>query len=349
MSLTDKQKEDIAARKAINEAKRAKKGTRKPSKKVEQAVQDNPELTTEFVEEALKATEEINDGETTPYVSPSESIVDVLEEKATEVPTEEENVYTASVDSLELIPNDVGLENFAEQEQQTSYNPENIKLVIGDNKEIEGFSEESVINVEIEPDCSIDFTNGRSKPAVYTQIGGYSTQEGTYFDKMMREVVYILTLGGKFDRQTAPRFSQRPYIVKMKVPVDKYSDYINRVGYPDYETDGEYYRTSMNAPDFRVLLNFLEQRVGAGWEIDPKQACMNNSRYVIPFRTRFPVENTAGLHTRVREPIKYTVEELRSMEWDNVKRIAALHGITDTNHNSVISQLKDIFEGKVDE
>ncbi len=349
MSLTDKQKEDIAARKAINEAKRAKKGTRKPSKKVEQAVQDNPELTTEFVEEALKATEEINDGETTPYVSPSESITDVLEEKATNVPTEEENVYTASVDSLELIPNDVGLENFAEQEQQTSYNPENIKLVIGDNKEIEGFSEESVINVEIEPDCSIDFTNGRSKPAVYTQIGGYSTQEGTYFDKMMREVVYILTLGGKFDRQTAPRFSQRPYIVKMKVPVDKYSDYINRVGYPDYETDGEYYRTSMNAPDFRVLLNFLEQRVGAGWEIDPKQACMNNSRYVIPFRTRFPVENTAGLHTRVREPIKYTVEELRSMEWDNVKRIAALHGITDTNHNSVISQLKDIFEGKVDE
>lgn len=346
MPLTDKQKEDIAARKAINEAKRAKKGTRKPSKKVEQAVQDNPELTTEFVEEALKATEEINDGETTPYISPSESIVDVLEEKATEVPTEEENVSTASVEGLESIKEgqfkltSEELSEIAEKGAELLLNAIPEQLVkYGKHTE----------HVEIEPDCSIDFTNGRSKPAVYTQIGGYNTQEGTYFDKMMREIVYILTLGGKFDRQTAPRFSQRPYIVKMKVPVDKYSDYTNRVGYPDYENDGEYYRTSMNAPDFRVLLNFLEQRVGAGWEIDPKQACMNNSRYVIPFRTRFPVENTAGLHTRVREPIKYTVEELRSMEWDNVKRIAALHGITDTNHNSVISQLKDIFEGKVDD
>lgn len=346
MPLTDKQKEDIAARKAINEAKRAKKGTRKPSKKVEQAVQDNPELTTEFVEEALKATEEINDGETTPYVSPSELIVDTLEEKATEVPTEEENVYTASVEGLESIKEgqfkltSEELSEIAEKGAELLLNATPEQLVkYGKHTE----------HVEIEPDCSIDFTNGRSKPAVYTQIGGYNTQEGTYFDKMMREIVYILTLGGKFDRQTAPRFSQRPYIVKMKVPVDKYSDYTNRVGYPDYETDGEYYRTSMSAPDFRVLLNFLEQRVGAGWEIDPKQACMNNSRYVIPFRTRFPVENTAGLHTRVREPIKYTVEELRSFEWDNVKRIAVLHGITDTNHNSVISQLKDIFEGKVDD
>lgn len=354
MALTEKQKEEIATRKAINEAKRAKKGTRKPSKKVEQAVQDNPELTTEFVEEALKATEEINDGETTPYVSPLESIVDVLEEQATNVPTEEENVPAASVDSLELATD-------SPTSKVYTYSPHDVVLTVG-GEEIKFSGEEPVtiskigdisgtadiLSIEtFEPDCSIDFTNGRSKPAVYTQIGGYNTQEGTYFDKMMREIVYILTLGGKFDRQTAPRFSQRPYIVKMKVPVDKYSDYTNRVGYPDYETDGEYYRTSMNAPDFRVLLNFLEQRVGAGWEIDPKQACMNNSRYVIPFRTRFPVENTAGLHTRVREPIKYTVEELRSMEWPSVKLIAALHGITDSNHNSVISQLRDLFEGKV--
>lgn len=381
--MNEKLAEAAAARKAINEAKRAKKGTRKPTKKVEQAVQDNPELTTVFVEEALKATEEINDGETTPYVSPSESIVDVLEEKATEVSTEGENVTTASVDSLELIPNDVGLEKVLVEGvdyEQSGLDGAEVKyvghkvVIKTAEGEIKEFSEPdrsfpSTVGLEevkqmvtaLETptitgenldilaklkaaDTTIDFTNGRSKPAVYVQIGGSYTQEGTYFDKMMREIVYILTLGGKFDRQTAPRFSQRPYIVKMKVPLDKYNDYINRVGYPDYETDGEYYRTSMSAPDFRVLLNFLEQRVSAGWEIDTKQPCMNNSRYVIPFRTRFPVENTAGLHTRVREPIKYTVEELRSFEWDNVKRIAALHGITDTNHNSVISQLKDLFE-----
>jgi len=320
--MNEKLAEAAAARKAINQAKRGKKSTRNPTKKnveetkalAEQLQAENPttetEITTEVLAESEEAMNELvtlsQEIEQDPQEPSSESIVDVLEEKATEVSTEVENVPTASVDSLELTPNDVAL--------------------------------------EIEPNCSIDFTNGRSKPAVYVQIGGSYTQEGTYFDKMVREIVYILTLGGKFDRQTAPRFSQRPYIVKMKVPLDKYNDYINRVGYPDYETDGEYYRTSMSAPDFRVLLNFLEQRVSAGWEIDTKQPCMNNSRYVIPFRTRFPVENTAGLHTRVREPIKYTVEELRSFEWDNVKRIAALHGITDTNHNSVISQLKDLFE-----
>lgn len=368
MSLTDKQKEDIAARKAINEAKRSKKPASKQTKKAAQdtkaLAEPLPKTTTDLDQEIDdKVTVTITPFEPEPLTNEAllrevekmrevltqplpESIIDTLAKETTNVPSEEENVSTASVEGLESIKE--GRFKLTSEELSEIAEKGAELLLNATAEELAEYSKHSE-HVEIEPDCSIDFTNGRSKPAVYTQIGGYNTQEGTYFDKMMREIVYILTLGGKFDRQTAPRFSQRPYIVKMKVPVDKYSDYTNRVGYPDYETDGEYYRTSMNAPDFRVLLNFLEQRVGAGWEIDPKQACMNNSRYVIPFRTRFPVENTAGLHTRVREPIKYTVEELRSFEWDNVKRIAALHGITDTNHNSVISQLKDIFEGKVDD
>ena len=321
MALTEKQKEDIAARKAINEAKRNKKPATKQTKK---AVQD-----TETLAEPLP-----------------EAITDTLEQEDTNVLPEEENVPTASVEGLESIKE--GQFRVTSEELSEIANKGAELLLNATPEQLEEYGKHSE-HVEIEPDCSIDFTNGRSKPAVYTQIGGYNTQEGTYFDKMMREIVYILTLGGKFDRATAPRFSQLPFSCKMKVPLEKYIDYMNRVGYPDYESDGEYYRTTMSAPDFRVLLNFLEQRVESGWEIDPKQACMNKSRYVVPIRTRFPIENTAGLHTRVRELIKYSVEELRSMEWTSVKRIAALHGITDTNHNSVISQLKDIFEEKVDD
>ena len=390
MALTEKQKEDIAARKAINEAKRNKKpATKQPKKAVEdtkvlaeQIEAENPTTQTEITPEVVaKATvamdelvaldQEIDDKlivtitpfEPEPLTNEAllrgvekmraaltqplpESITDVLEQEATNVLPEEENVPTDSVEGLESI-----------KEGQFRVTSEELSEIASKGTELLlNATPEQLVeygkhgeHAEIEPDCSIDFTNGRSKPAVYTQIGGYNTQEGTYFDKMMREIVYILTLGGKFDRATAPRFSQLPFSCKMKVPLEKYMDYVNRVGYPDYESDGEYYRTTMSAPDFRVLLNFLEQRVGQGYEIDPKQACMNKSRYVVPIRTRFPIENTAGLHTRVREPIKYSVEELRSMEWDNVKRIAALHGITDTNHNSVISQLKDIFEEKVDD
>lgn len=350
MALTEKQKEDLAARKAINEAKRAKKTTKAPTKKTveatkslaEQIEAENPTTETvitpevmakseEAMDELVAIGQEIEQGVVEPS---SESITDVLEQEATNVPPEGENVSTASVDSLELISNEVGLEQVDQLLNKMEEVLENIQEIHKD------FSEK----LDITPDCSIDFTNGRSKPAVYVVLGGYGTKEGTYFNEMMKEVVYILTLGGKFDRSVAPRFSGLPFSCKMKVPVDKYSDYVNRAGYPDYEVDKETYKVSLSAPDFRVLLNSLEKYVEQGFEIDPNQACLYKGRYVIPFQLRFPVEITAGLHCKLRTPIKYTVEELREMQWSQVKSIAKLHGIEDSNHNAVISQLMTIME-----
>ena len=339
MALTEKEKQDIAARKAINEAKRAKKPATKAVKKkpveatkalAEQIEAENPTTQTEITPEVLAKSEEamnelvalsqeIDQGVVEPS---SEAPVELLEQEATNVLPEGENVSTASVDSLELIPNDVGLEKVY------TYSPKDVVLTIA-GEEVKDFSVEESVTISqlgtasgtldilsmeiVEPDCSIDFTNGRSKPAVYVVLGGYGTKEGTYFNEMMKEVVYILTLGGKFDRSVAPRFSGLPFSCKMKVPVDKYSDYVNRVGYPDYEVDKETYKVGLSAPDFRVLLNSLEKYVESGWECDPKQAVMYKGRYVIPFRLRFPVEITAGLHCKVRTPIKYTVDELRAM------------------------------------
>lgn len=399
MALTEKQKEDLAARKAINEVKRAKKPATKTVKKkpeavkseeavnelvalgqeIDQAVQEvvesNPDSSDlSLVEDAIKQVIQ-------PHLcrNESESITDVLVDMATNVLHEAGNVSTASVDSLELIKegefkvtseelSEIAREGAElllnatpeEMEKYKTYSGDNLEVIPNDVglevvgqlldrmeevlENIQEISKDFSEKLDINPDCSIDFTNGRSKPAVYVALGGYGSIQGTYFNEMMKEIVYILTLGGKFDRSVAPRFSGLPFSCKMKIPVDKYSDYVNRAGYPDYEADKETYKVSLSAPDFRVLINSLEKHVELGWEVDPKQACLHKGRYIVPFRLRFPVEITAGLHCKLRTPIKYTVDELREMQWSQVRAIANLHGIEDTNHNAVISQLMTIME-----
>lgn len=198
--------------------------------------------------------------------------------------------------------------------------------------------------VSVEPDGSIDFTNGKSWPTKQVTIGGYSTQEGAFLDKMMREVFYILSLGGKFDRSVMPSLKIRPYVVKMKVPVDVYQDYINRVGYPDYEDSKEYYSSTITSIDTRTLMDVLEKNVQKGIEIDPKAVVSNIPRYTVSIRTRHPVESKPGWHCKQREAIKYSREELDSMEWYQIVAIKELYGIISTNRLGVVTELEKVME-----
>lgn len=81
---------------------------------VQEVVSNNPE-STDFskIDEAIKTLVEPHT-----VVSPSEAITDVLAEQATNVPPEGENVSSEATDSLELIPNEVGLEVVEESPQK---------------------------------------------------------------------------------------------------------------------------------------------------------------------------------------------------------------------------------------
>jgi hypothetical protein len=161
---------------------------------------------------------------------------------------------------------------------------------------------------------------------------------------MIREVVYVLSLGGKFDRSEMPRLSKLPLVVRMKIPLDKYKDYLDRNDYPDYNDTKEYYNSTMTALDVGTLLNALEKNVEKGVEVDPKIVATNQSRYVVPIRTRHPVESKPGWHCKQRDHIKYSREELDNMEWYQIVAIKELYGIESMNRLGVVTELEKIME-----
>lgn len=70
---------------------------------VEQALVDNPELSEDFIEDALKATQEIEEGEVTPYTSPSKALQEDSPSGDTEVSDLGENVSESVTEASEAI------------------------------------------------------------------------------------------------------------------------------------------------------------------------------------------------------------------------------------------------------
>ena len=67
---------------------------------VEQALVDNPELSEEFIEDALKATQEIEECDVTPYTSPPEALQEDLPSEDTEVSDLGENVSESVTEAI---------------------------------------------------------------------------------------------------------------------------------------------------------------------------------------------------------------------------------------------------------
>lgn len=284
---------------------------------VEQALADNPELSEEFIEDALKATQEIEEGLSSMYqkahhvegVSKSEFVKEYLDivEKVLVNPSE---ALQEDLSSADTEVSDLG-ENVSESVTEPS------EAIVENNKQT--------------------LINGQGNPVPTTQI----TLRHVNMEKMVADILQVAYIGGDLDPTFYPRLNAVPYLCKVLLPTDMVEIFENKTQLADYHEDGEV--VLVKAFDVINLVKQLIEVGKKGYVLTPKKAVLTRGKFLASVTGRVPIKPSINFNVDVRTLAKYTREELTSFDLATLKGLGERYGV---NHRGKVPLIAMILKAQ---
>lgn len=159
---------------------------------------------------------------------------------------------------------------------------------------------------------------------------------GVDITHVVREVLYLGSLGAVLTPKKLPRLTTPPYAVSLTVSGEDYLKYKAREDEVFHSSTLDYNKVTISSPDPIVYVKQL-------LELGKKQAVVPDNKVVRPGKpfqavvyTKVSVANSPNVKMLPREPLKYSKEQLESMKMNELKLIGKEYSVTGRSKDSVI-------------
>ena len=345
---------------------------------VEQALVDNPELSEEFIEDALKATQEIEEGLSSMYqkayhvegVSKSEFVkeyLDIADDVTVSHPLTDMVKEVNGDSSIALRSPTVGdassiqqsLDKF-EEDCTLSIAEKSLESLQEKYGDIESLAEalqegspsgdtevsdlgENVSESVTEPSEAIVENNKQ------TLINGQGnpvpttqiTLRHVNMEKMVADILQVAYIGGDLDPTFYPRLNAVPYLCKVLLPTDMVEIFENKTQLAEYHEDGEV--VLVKAFDVINLVKQLIEVGKKGYVLTPKKAVLTRGKFLASVTGRVPIKPSINFNVDVRTLAKYTREELTSFDLATLKGLGERYGV---NHRGKVPLIAMILKAQ---
>lgn len=224
-------------------------------------------------------------------ISPSEAITDVLEEKATVVPSEGENVSSEATDSLELIPNDVGLEQVNNLLNQ-------METILGNVQEI---SKE--VSDHLQEDIKISLKH-------------------VDLHSLVKDILYISSLGGEIPFGNYANLRRFPYQAEMTLPYVAKEAWENR---PEETPHEKGYTVNLSYLDANIFANKLVELGKKGAKLDG--GVLTTGMMQVKLKMFVPIAEEKPNVVVGLDKFRYTREELHLLDYVSLKALGSWYGV----------------------
>jgi len=254
---------------------------------IQEVVSNDPE-STDFskIDEAIKTLVE-----PPTIVSPSEAITDVLEEKATNVLVEGENVSSEATDSLELIPNDGGLEQVDNLLNQMETILENVQEI---SKEVSNHLQEDIKIILKHVDLN----------------------------SLVKDILYISSLGGEIPFGNYTNLRRFPYQAEMTLPYAAKEAWENRPEESPYEKS---YTVNLSYLDANIFANKLVELGKKGAKLDG--GVLTTGMMQAKLKMFVPIAEEKPNVVVGLDKFRYTREELHLLDYVSLKALGSWCGV----------------------
>jgi len=159
---------------------------------------------------------------------------------------------------------------------------------------------------------------------------------GVDFTHVVREVLYLGSLGAELTPKKLPRLVSSPYAVSLTLSGENYLKYKAREDEVFYSSTLDYNRVTITSMDPIVYIKQLLE-LGKKQAVIPENKVVKSGKpYQAVVYTKVPVVNSANITMIPREPLKYSKEQLESMKMNELKLIGKEYSVTGRSKDSVI-------------